>query len=100
LSKLEATAVYSKVSVKSQTVLPREVRERLGVGPGDRLRYLFDARGVRLEKAFLPGGDPFVTFSEWSSDAGRRSILPQRGGRKEIGKGLWLAVLKQLDIKD
>ena len=25
---------------------------------------------------------------------------PQHGGSKELGKGLWLAILKQLDIKD
>jgi len=25
---------------------------------------------------------------------------PQHGGAKELGKGLWLAILKQLDIKD
>ena len=64
-----ARTVYSKVSVKSQTVLPREVRERLGVLPGDRLRYVLDdAHGVRLEK--VSSGeefDPFVSFSEWSS---------------------------------
>jgi antitoxin PrlF len=69
MSKPEAKAVFSKVSVKGQTVLPREVRERLGVGPGDKLRYVFDARGVRLEKAFSREEDPFVAFSEWSSDA-------------------------------
>jgi len=40
------------------------------------------------------GGHLIVTLN------GRRSILPQHGGRKEIGKGLWLAILKQLDIKD
>lgn len=31
---------------------------------------------------------------------GRRAALPQHGGSKELGKGLWLAILKQLDIKD
>lgn len=30
----------------------------------------------------------------------RKSVLPQHGGSKEIGKGLWLAILKQLDIKE
>jgi hypothetical protein len=30
--------------------LAGEVRERLGVGPGDRLRYVFDADGVRIER--------------------------------------------------
>jgi antitoxin PrlF len=70
MSKAEAKPVFSKVSVKSQTVLPREVRERLGVKPRDRLRYVFDGRGVRLEKAFAhEEEDPFVTFGEWSSDA-------------------------------
>ncbi len=62
--------VYSKVSVKSQTVLPREVRERLKIKPGDRLRYVFDEWGVRIERGpSTEDEDPFVTFSEWSSEA-------------------------------
>ncbi len=62
--------VYSKVSVKSQTVLPREVRDRLRVGPGDRLRYVIDERGVRIEKgAPREEDDPFATFTEWSGEA-------------------------------
>ena len=63
-----ATA-YSKVSVKSQTVLPVEVRERLGVGPGDRLRYLLTPDGVRIEKAPAEGEDPFFAFTEWAGAA-------------------------------
>ena len=65
-----AKAVYSKVSVKSQTVLPREVRDRLHVGPGDRLRYILDDDGIRIEKDSAPAeDDPFATFAEWSSEA-------------------------------
>lgn len=62
--------VYSKVSVKSQTVLPREVRERLNIRPGDQLRYVFDESGVRLERS-VPSveDDPFATFGEWASEA-------------------------------
>lgn len=60
---------YSKVSVKSQTVLPSEVRERLGVGPGDRVRYVLSSEGVRLEKAQPEVEDPFVAFTEWSGAA-------------------------------
>ena len=30
----------------------------------------------------------------------RKSVLPQHGGSKELGKGLWFAILKQLDIKE
>jgi mRNA interferase HicA len=49
-------------------------------------------RGAR----FAPGkgGHLLVTLN------GRRAVLPQHGGSKELGKGLWLAILKQLDIKD
>ncbi|MCC0808609.1 AbrB family transcriptional regulator [Methylobacterium sp. W2] len=62
-------AAYSKISVKSQTVLPVEVRERLAVGPGDRLRYVLTEDGVRIEKAPSEGDDPFVTFTEWAGRA-------------------------------
>lgn len=63
-------AYCSKLSVKSQTVLPREVRERLNVSPGDRLRCVVDDKGVRIEKEPpLQEGDPFATFSEWSIEA-------------------------------
>jgi antitoxin PrlF len=60
------SSVFSKVSVKSQTVIPCEVRERLR--PGDTLRYRMTEAGILLDKA--PAGeadDPFATFSEWSN---------------------------------
>jgi antitoxin PrlF len=63
-------SVFSKVSVKSQTVIPREVRERLRLRPGDRLRYRMTEEGILLDKA--PAGeadDPFATFAEWSNEA-------------------------------
>ena len=70
MSEFPRKYVVSKVSVKSQTVLPREVRERLGIGPGDRLRYLFDAEGVRIEKETRrEDDDPFIAFTEWASEA-------------------------------
>jgi antitoxin PrlF len=61
---------YSKVSVKSQTVLPREVRDRLRIAPGDQIRYILDDDGVRIEKRSTPEeGDPFEAFTEWASAA-------------------------------
>ena len=56
-------AVFSKVSVKSQTVIPREVRERLRLRPGDTLRYRMTEEGIGETD------DPFTTFSEWSNEA-------------------------------
>ena len=62
---------FSKASVKSQTVIPREVRERLRLKPGDMLRYCLTAKGVLLDKA--PARDGDVAFSEWSSEADEKA---------------------------
>jgi antitoxin PrlF len=67
-------SVFSKVSVKSQTVIPREVRERLGLKPGDTLRYRVTDEGVLLDKAPAnEADDPFATFSEWSNKADEKA---------------------------
>jgi antitoxin PrlF len=66
---MSTRTAYSKVSVKSQTVLPAEVRERLAISPGDRLRYLITPDGIRIEKAPVEGEDPFVAFTEWGGKA-------------------------------
>jgi antitoxin PrlF len=67
-------SAFSKVSVKSQTVIPREVRERLDLKPGDRLRYRVTEDGVLLDKAPAnEADDPFATFSEWSNEADEKA---------------------------
>ena len=69
-----APSAYSKVSVKSQTVIPRQVRDRLGLKPGDMLRYRVTADGVLLDKAPAnEADDPFAAFSEWSSAADEKA---------------------------
>ena len=65
---------FSKVSIKSQTVIPREVRQRLRLKPGDTLRYRMTEAGILLDKA--PAGeadDPFATFSEWANEADEKA---------------------------
>jgi antitoxin PrlF len=66
-------ASFSKVSVKSQTVLPRDVRDRLGIKPGDMLRYRLTDDGVLIDKAPPEVDDPFASFSEWSSAADEKA---------------------------
>jgi antitoxin PrlF len=66
-------AAFSKVSVKSQTVIPREVREQLKLKPGDTLRYRLTDDGILLDKATEAGEDPFATFSEWTSEADEKA---------------------------
>jgi antitoxin PrlF len=67
------SAVFSKVSVKSQTVLPRAVRERLNIRPGDTLRYRVTDQGVLIDKAAPGEDDPFAAFSEWSGAADEKA---------------------------
>lgn len=38
----------AKVTSKGQITIPREVRRRLGVRPGDRLEFTEDEKGVRV----------------------------------------------------
>jgi antitoxin PrlF len=66
-------AAFSKVSVKSQTVIPREVRERLKLKPGDTLRYRVTDNGILLDKATEANDDPFAAFSEWTSEADEKA---------------------------
>ena len=68
------SSFLSKVSVKSQTVIPREVREQLKLKPGDTLRYRVTQDGVLIDKAPAnEADDPFATFSEWSNEADEKA---------------------------
>jgi AbrB family looped-hinge helix DNA binding protein len=68
-------SVFSRVSVKSQTVIPRAVRDRLGLKPGDTLRYRLTDDGVLLDKASANAADdPFAAFTEWSSEADEKAF--------------------------
>ena len=67
--------VFSKITSKSQTVIPKEVRDRLGIKPGDRVRYSMSANGVLLERVDpAVEGDPFAVFSEWSGAADEKAF--------------------------
>jgi len=37
--------MQSALSSKGQITIPKEARERLNIGPGDRVKFFFDARG-------------------------------------------------------
>lgn len=68
-------ASFSRVSVKSQTVIPNDVRVRLGIKPGDTLRYRMTSAGVLLDKApAVDADDPFAAFSEWSGEADEKAF--------------------------
>ena len=64
--------IKSKLTSKAQTTIPLPVRNALRLGSGDELLYAIEGERVILTKAdrsFVD--DPFVTFSEWSSESDR-----------------------------
>lgn len=65
------SAPVSKLTSKSQTVIPKAVREKLGLKPGDLVRYVFEGKRVVIERAPTSSieDDPFATFTEWASEA-------------------------------
>lgn len=65
---------FSKLSVKSQTVIPREVRERLRLKSGDTLRYRLTAEGALLDRVQASDADdPFAVFSEWLGEVDEKA---------------------------
>jgi AbrB family looped-hinge helix DNA binding protein len=65
-------AAFSKVTAKGRTAIPRAVRERLKLKPGDTLRYRLTEDCVLLDKA-IRAGNPFALFSEWKSEADEKA---------------------------
>lgn len=71
MKRQRGDAAYSRISVKSQTVLPKQVREALQIGPGDTLRYRITEHGVVIDKVLrvTNADDPFAMFTEWAGSA-------------------------------
>jgi antitoxin PrlF len=60
----------AKLSSKSQTVIPKPVRERLGIGPGDLVEFEIREGEVLIRRAATTERiDPFAVFHEWESEA-------------------------------
>lgn len=67
-----SSQITSKVSVKSQTVIPLAVRQHLHIKAGDELEYELMDGAVVVRPKHIPdrlGDDPFGTFNEWFSES-------------------------------
>ena len=65
-----ARRVTSRLSSRSQTVIPKPIRERLGIGPGDLIAFEERAGEIVIRPVRASAGeDPFATFTEWSGEA-------------------------------
>jgi antitoxin PrlF len=63
--------VTSRLGVRSQTVVPKEVRAALGVRPGEQIGYSTQNGRVIPSAIKRPSAQdvPFASFDEWASDA-------------------------------
>ncbi|MEZ5863590.1 MAG: AbrB/MazE/SpoVT family DNA-binding domain-containing protein [Geminicoccaceae bacterium] len=67
---MPATEATARVSTKAQLVLPKRIRERLGISPGDIVRFVERDGSVVIERLEPESTeDPFALFGEWSSPA-------------------------------
>jgi antitoxin PrlF len=66
--------IKSKLTRKSQTTIPKPVRDALDLEPGDEVAYRVEGDQVILSKARRnPVEDPFATFHEWDGEADREA---------------------------
>jgi antitoxin PrlF len=70
---LSMVTAISKLSTKAQTVLPKLVREKLGLEPGDSVRFVIEDDRVTLLKHTETEDDPFHAFTEWASAEDERA---------------------------
>jgi len=66
-------ASVSKVTVKYQSTIPREVREFLGVRQGDAVEYRIEQGEVKLKRVTTPDSEYLAavekTLTEWDNAA-------------------------------
>ena len=66
-------ASISKVTVKYQSTIPREVREFLGVRQGDAVEYRIERGEVKLKRVTTPDTEYLAAvqknLAEWDSKA-------------------------------
>ncbi len=65
------SAIYSRLTAKSQTTIPTAVRKALALTPGDAIAYEIDGGRVSLSKV-ARGDDAYLralqgTLGEWDS---------------------------------
>ena len=56
----------SKVTAKGQTTIPLEVREHLGIVPGDRVRYVINGERVEVFPRNKPASAIFGLLEEYA----------------------------------
>jgi antitoxin PrlF len=64
--------IRRRLGVKGQVVVPKPVRDALGLKPGDEFAFVIDGHEVKIVPAPPEGDGPFACFAEWTSEADRK----------------------------
>jgi AbrB family looped-hinge helix DNA binding protein len=69
-----AMSIGSRVTRKGQITIPKPVRDRLGLRPGDEVEFVEDVTGVRLRRRI--GASPFAAYRGHLDE--QRGVDPDR----------------------
>ena len=61
-----------RLGAKARVTLPKDVRDALGIEPGDSLVFSINGSNVTLARERREGDAPLACFSEWATDADRK----------------------------
>jgi AbrB family looped-hinge helix DNA binding protein len=83
-----------RVTTKGQVTIPKEIRDRLGIGPGSEVEFVEKDAAIVLEKRADLSQTPRQTFEEWAASVagtfdtmgmdGKEYIDCLRGPREDL----------------
>lgn len=56
-----------RVTTKGQVTIPKEIRDRMGIGPGSEVEFVEKDADIVLEKRDDTSQAPRQTFEEWAA---------------------------------
>ncbi|HWO93548.1 MAG TPA: AbrB/MazE/SpoVT family DNA-binding domain-containing protein [Dehalococcoidia bacterium] len=74
--------IRAKITGKGQVTVPKDVRERMGLRPGDEIEFVEDAEGFRVQKHVL--ASPFTKYRGYLKELAGRDpdeLVEQMRGR-------------------
>lgn len=67
-----------RVTTKGQVTIPKEIRDALGIEPGDEITFEKDDSGYRIQKKAPTTGDGDDPFEKYRGMADSEDTMPER----------------------